>query len=285
MRRPGQTKASLEKSAVPLSRLLRGGRPPNIPRRMALAQSLSPVIAPRADGRLPGQLRPVRFQNHIAPHATGSTLVEWGNTRVICGVTVEDTVPRWMKEQGLTGGWITAEYSMLPYSTLQRKQRDATKGRIDGRSQEIQRLIGRAMRAAIDLEKIGGRTIWVDCDVLQADGGTRTASITGSYVALALALDKLQSEGKLQSSGLLNGVAAVSVGIVDGKALLDLCYTEDAAAAVDLNLVMNASGEIIELQGSGEEASFSETQLAEMMALGKSGIRELLAAQKVALAS
>jgi ribonuclease PH len=250
---------------------------------MALAPPPSAVSAPRADGRLAGQLRPVRFQNHIAPHATGSTLVEWGNTRVICGVTVEDSVPRWMKEQGLAGGWITAEYSMLPYSTLQRKQRDATKGRIDGRSQEIQRLIGRAMRAAIDLEKIGARTIWVDCDVLQADGGTRTAAITGSYVALALALGRMQAEGKLQSTPLLNAVAAVSVGIVDQRTLLDLCYTEDAAAAVDLNLVMNASGEFIELQGSGEEASFSETQLAEMLALGKSGIRELLAAQQSAL--
>ena len=144
--------------------------------------------ASRADGRNPDQLRPLRFQNHIAPYAAGSTLIEWGNTRVICGVTIEETVPRWMKEQGVTGGWITAEYSMLPYSTLQRKPRDIAKGKIDGRSQEIQRLIGRAMRAALDLEKLGPRTVWVDCDVLQADGGTRTAAITGAYVALALAV-------------------------------------------------------------------------------------------------
>src|SRR5437016_12162709 len=144
------------------------------------------VSAPRADGRRPDQLRKVRFQNRIAPYATGSTLIEWGDTRVICGVTVEETVPRWMKEQNVPGGWITAEYSMLPYSTQQRKPRDISKGRIDGRSQEIQRLIGRAMRAAVDLEKLGPRTIWVDCDVLQADGGTRTAAITGSYVALSL---------------------------------------------------------------------------------------------------
>src|SRR5712675_1897371 len=142
----------------------------------------------RTDGRLPDQLRPVHFKNHIAPYASGSTLVEWGDTRVICGVTVEESVPRWMKEQGVTGGWISVEYSMLPYSTLQRKQRDSSKGKIDGRSQEIQRLIGRAMRACIDLEKIGSRTIWVDCDVLQADGGTRTAAITGAYVALRLAV-------------------------------------------------------------------------------------------------
>src|SRR5688500_3664940 len=155
------------------------------------------TAAARTDGRQSGQLRPVRFQNGIAPHATGSTLVEFGDTRVICGVTVEETVPRWMKEQNVTGGWITAEYSMLPYSTLTRKQRDISKGKIDGRSQEIQRLIGRAMRSAVDLEKIGPRTIWVDCDVLQADGGTRTAAITGAYVALALAVTTLQATGKL----------------------------------------------------------------------------------------
>jgi ribonuclease PH len=250
---------------------------------MAQVQSLPVMSAARADGRWPGQLRPLRFQNHIAPHATGSTLIEWGNTRVICGVTIEDSVPRWMKEQSVTGGWITAEYSMLPYSTLQRKQRDISKGKIDGRSQEIQRLIGRAMRAALDLEKIGTRTIWVDCDVLQADGGTRTAAITGAYVALSLAISKMMAEGKLLESPLQHAVAAVSVGIVDREALLDLCYTEDAAAAVDLNLVMNAAGEFIELQGTGEEATFSESQLAAMLTLGKAGIQELLAAQQAAL--
>src|SRR5207245_1324541 len=192
---------------------------------MALLQPPPLMSAPRADGRWPDQLRPVRFQNYIAPHATGSTLIEWGNTRVICGVTVEDTVPRWMKEQSVAGGWITAEYSMLPYSTLQRKPRDITRGKIDGRSQEIQRLIGRAMRAAIDLEKLGTRTIWVDCDVLQADGGTRTAAITGAYVALSLAVRKMISAGKLLENVMLHAVAAVSVGIVCYQALLDLCYT------------------------------------------------------------
>ncbi len=236
------------------------------------------------DGRLPGHLRPVGFQNHVAPYATGSTLIEWGNTRVICGVTVEDTVPRWMKEQNVTGGWITAEYSMLPYSTLQRKPRDITKGRIDGRSQEIQRLIGRAMRAAIDLEKLGTRTLWVDCDVVQADGGTRTAAITGAYVAMVLAMRKLVAEGRLPVDPLRHAVAAVSVGIVDKRALLDLCYAEDAAAEVDLNLVMNSEGQFIELQGTGEEATFSEVQLEEMLALGQSGIRELLALQQEGLA-
>ncbi len=238
----------------------------------------------RADGRQTNELRPLRFRNGFAPHATGSTLIEWGNTRVICAVMIEENVPRWMKEQNVTGGWITAEYSMLPYSTLQRKPRDITKGRIDGRSSEIQRLIGRAMRAAIDLEKIGPRTICVDCDVLQADGGTRTAAITGAYVALSLAVKKLIAENKLAESPILHGVAAVSIGVVAGQTLLDLCYTEDVAAAVDFNLVMNSKGEFIELQGTGEEATFSEAQLADLLASGKAGIRQLLAAQTAALA-
>ena len=173
---------------------------------------------------------------------------------------------------------------MLPYSTLQRKPRDINKGKIDGRSQEIQRLIGRSIRAAIDLEKIGPRTICVDCDVLQADGGTRTAAITGAFVALSLAVKKLMAAGKLAQNPLLGGVAAVSVGIVAGRALLDLCYTEDVAAAVDLNLVMNAKGEFIEIQGTGEEATFTDAQLAELLALGKTGIRELLTAQQNAVA-
>ena len=237
----------------------------------------------RADGRRPAELRPIRFQNHFAPHATGSTLIEWGNTRVICGVTVEETVPRWMKEQGAAGGWITAEYSMLPYSTLQRKARDISKGKIDGRSQEIQRLIGRSLRAALDHEKLGPRTIWVDCDVLQADGGTRTAAITGAFVALSLAVRKLMSDGLLASSPLSHAVAAASAGIVNGQPVLDLSYSEDSAAAVDMNVVMNAAGEFIELQGNGEEATFTEAQLASLLALAKSGIRQLLELQQAAL--
>jgi len=247
-------------------------------------ESLITIPAPRADGRRPDQLRPIRFQNGIAPYATGSTLIEWGSTRVICGVTVEEIIPRWMKEQNVQGGWITAEYSMLPYSTLQRKQRDSTKGKIDGRSQEIQRLIGRAMRAGIDLEKIGPRTIWVDCDVLQADGGTRTAAITGAYVAMSLAVRKLTAEGKLSENPLLYPVAAVSVGIVAKRVLLDLSYIEDAAAQVDMNLVMNSAGEFIEVQGTGEEATFSQDQLSEMLEVGHGGIRDLLTAQQAALA-
>jgi ribonuclease PH len=238
----------------------------------------------RADGRQPGQLRPLRFQNHIAPNAAGSTLIEWGRTRVICAVTVEETVPRWMKEQKVEGGWLTAEYSMLPYSTLERKPRDISKGRLDGRSSEIQRLIGRSIRASLDLGKIGARTICVDCDVLQADGGTRTAAITGAFVALSLAVKKLLADGKVAASPLLSPMAAVSVGMVDGLALLDLCYVEDVAASVDMNLVMNARGEFIELQGTGEEATFTDGQLAELLALGKAGVRELLAAQQSAIA-
>src|SRR5580765_7398895 len=176
---------------------------------MTNTATIAPLL--RADGRHVDELRPIRFQNGIAPNAAGSTLIEWGQTRVICGVCVEETVPRWMKEQNVSGGWITAEYSMLPYSTLQREQRDITKGKIDGRSQEIQRLIGRSLRAAIDLEKLGPRTIWVDCDVLQADGGTRTAAITGAHVALSLAAKKLVAGGKLLENPILHAVAAVSV--------------------------------------------------------------------------
>jgi len=238
---------------------------------------------PRFDGRQADQLRPIRFQNNFAPHATGSTLIEWGDTRVICGVTIEETVPRWMKEQNVPGGWITAEYSMLPYSTLQRKPRDISKGKIDGRSQEIQRLIGRAMRSAVDLEKLGPRTVWVDCDVLQADGGTRTAAITGSFVALSLAIRRLIGEGRLATSPMLNAVAAVSVGIVERRALLDLNYVEDAAAEVDLNLVMTAAGQFIEIQGTGEETTFTTEELDRMLALGRSGIQRLLEAQSNAL--
>ncbi len=241
--------------------------------------------AGRVDGRRADQLRPLRFQNHIAPYATGSTLIEWGNTRVICGVTVEEMVPKWMKEQNVSGGWITAEYSMLPYSTLPRKQRDIARGKIDGRSQEIQRLIGRAMRAAVNLDRVGPRTFWIDCDVLQADGGTRTAAITGGFVALSLAVKKLLAEGKLTEDPALQPVAAVSVGLVNQEPLLDLCYAEDAAAAVDLNLAMNGAGEFIELQATGEEATFSETQLAALLALGKAGLRQLLAAQQATLAA
>lgn len=239
----------------------------------------------RADGRRADQLRDIRFQNHIAPHATGSTLIEWGHTRVICAVTVEESVPRWMKEQKVEGGWITAEYSMLPYATTGRKQRDISKLKLDGRTVEIQRLIGRSLRAAIDLTAIGSRTLWVDCDVIQADGGTRTASISGAYVALGLAIRKLIADGKLATTPLASPVAAVSVGVVAGQPILDLNYIEDSGAEVDMNVVMNGAGEFIELQASGEEATFGDLHLAELLKLGRRGIRELLTLQQQAISA
>jgi ribonuclease PH len=207
-----------------------------------------------------------------------------GNTRVICCVMVEEIVPRWMKDQGVAGGWLTAEYSMLPYSTKPRKPRDIAKGRIDGRSVEIQRLIGRSLRAVVDLQKLGPRTIWVDCDVLQADGGTRTAGITGASLAVAMACRKLVREKKLDAPPVRKFVAAVSAGVLDGRAIVDLNYEEDKLVAVDFNLVATEDGEFVEVQGSGEEATFARSQLDEMLALGRQGIAELIAAQRAVLA-
>ena len=238
----------------------------------------------RNDGRGPDEIRSVDFELNVAPHASGSVLVSIGQTRVICGVTIEEVVPRWMKEQGVTGGWLTAEYSMLPYSTQTRKPRDAAKGRLDGRSVEIQRLIGRSLRAVIDLEKLGPRTIWVDCDVLQADGGTRTAAITGASLALAVACRKLAKEKKLDAPPVQKLVAAVSAGVLEGNAILDLNYEEDKLVTVDFNLVATEDGELVELQGSGEESTFSQSQLDEMLVLGRKGIAELIAAQRAVLA-
>ena len=203
-----------------------------------------------------------------------------GNTRVICGVTIEEIVPRWMKDQGLTGGWLTAEYSMLPYSTTTRKPRDIAKGRLDGRSSEIQRLIGRSLRSVIDLEQLGPRTMWIDCDVLQADGGTRTAAITGASLAVTVACKKLLEEKKIASSPMRKLTAAVSAGIVEGNAMVDLNYEEDKAAAADLNLVATEDGEFVEIQGSGEEATFTPEQLEEMLALGRNAIAQLIVAQR-----
>jgi ribonuclease PH len=238
----------------------------------------------RSDGRSPDQLRPVAFEFGIAPHASGSVLVSMGKTRVICAVMIEEAVPRWMKEQGVTGGWLTAEYSMLPYSTQPRKPRDITKGRVDGRSVEIQRLIGRSLRAVIDLEKLGPRTIWVDCDVLQADGGTRTTAITGASLALAIACRKLVREKKLDAPPMQKLVAAVSAGILDGQAIVDLNYEEDKLVTVDFNLVATEDGEFVEVQSSGEEATFTGSQLDEMLALGRNGISALIGAQRAVLA-
>ena len=238
----------------------------------------------RENGRKFDEIRPVRFDIGIAPHATGSVLVSMGNTRVICGVTVEEMTPRWMKEQNVTGGWLTSEYSMLPYSTTTRKPRDISKGRLDGRSTEIQRLIGRSLRAVVDLEKLGPRTMWIDCDVLQADGGTRTAAITGASLAVSLACRKLAEDKRVEASPIKKLVAAVSAGILDGRAVVDLNYEEDKAVSVDFTLVATEDGEFVEVQGSGEEATFAQSELESMMSLARKGISELIAAQRAVLA-
>lgn len=237
----------------------------------------------RPDGRAIPDLRPIFFIPNVAPNATGSVLASFGNTRVICAATVEENVPRWMKIQNVDGGWVSAEYSMLPYSTHDRKQRDVNRGKLDGRSSEIQRLIGRSLRAVIDLKKLGKRTIWIDCDVLQADGGTRTASITGGCVAAAIAINRLMSQGKLKDFPLKKLVAAVSAGIYQGEAILDLNYPEDRDAAVDFNVVMTESGEYVELQGSGEEDVFTSEQMTGMLDLSRDGIAKLIKLQKEAI--
>ena len=235
--------------------------------------------ASRIDGRQPAQLRPITFQADIAPHATGSVLVSFGVTRVICAATIEPNVPTWMKQQRVPGGWLTAEYSMLPYSTLDRKPREISKGKADGRNIEIQRLIGRSLRAVLDLQKLGPNTLWIDCDVLQADGGTRTASITGAYVAARLAVQKLLDAKKIPENPLTDSVAAVSAGVFGGQALLDLNYLEDKDAEVDANIVMTGRGQFVEVQGSGEETTFSGEQLQTMLGLAQSGLREIAAMQ------
>lgn len=235
--------------------------------------------------RSSGQLREISFQPGIAPHATGSVLVSFGQTRVICSAMVEDKVPRWMQVQNVPGGWLTAEYSMLPYSTLDRKQRDITRGHLDGRSVEIQRLIGRSLRAVVDLQLLGPRTLWVDCDVLQADGGTRTASITGGCVACSIAFNRLVAEGRITRNPLKQLVAAVSTGLIDGECVLDLCYEEDREADVDFNVVMTESLEFVEIQGTGEEAVFSATQLQGLLDLAQSGIATLFDRQREAIRS
>lgn len=236
-------------------------------------------MSTRADGRQANQLRKISFEANIAPYASGSVLTSFGATRVICAATIEPKVPVWMRQQGVSGGWLTAEYSMLPYSTLERKPRDISKGKADGRTIEIQRLIGRSLRAIIDLEKLGENTLWIDCDVLQADGGTRTASITGAYLAARLAVQKLIDEKKIHENPFSDSVAAVSVGLCGDKELLDLAYVEDKEAKVDFNLVMTGRGQFVELQASGEEATFTQEQLQSLTALGQKGLKELSSLQ------
>jgi ribonuclease PH len=234
----------------------------------------------RPDGRKVDQLRTLIFQPNIAPNAQGSVLACFGDTRVICAASLERKVPNWMRQQGVTGGWLTAEYSMLPYSTLDRKQRDSTRGRPDGRGIEIQRLIGRSLRAVIDLQKLPDHTLWIDCDVLQADGGTRTAAITGAYLAARLAVGQFVAEGRLKENPFRDSVAAVSVGVYRNTPVLDLNYLEDKDATVDFNVVRTGGGQYVEVQGSGEEATFSQEELGSLLALAETGIAELIRRQE-----
>ena len=237
----------------------------------------------RSYGRGPGELRPIEIEPHFMRTATGSALISAGETRVICTASAEESVPRWMAGRGT--GWVTSEYGMLPASTGQRKQRDATRGRQDGRTVEIQRLIGRSLRGVVDFKALGERTIYLDCDVLQADGGTRCASITGAYVALALACAQLQERGKLERSPLNGSVAAVSCGMVDGRALLDLDYSEDSTAEVDANVVMTGDGGLVEVQATAERTPLSRAHLDELLALAEAGIERLRTAQEQAIAA
>ena len=236
----------------------------------------------RADGRKDNdQLREVKIRRDFTKYAEGSILIEAGDTKVICNASVEDGVPYFLR--GKNQGWVTAEYAMLPRATESRNVRESSKRKLSSRTQEIRRLIGRSLRSIVDLDKLGEKTIWIDCDVIQADGGTRTASITGAFVALIDALNYMIDKGLINEMPIDNFVAAVSVGIVGDDLLLDLCYDEDSSAQVDLNLVMTEDGQIIEIQGTGEESPFSQEQLGELLELGTKGIQELIQIQKEAL--
>jgi ribonuclease PH len=236
----------------------------------------------RPDGRRARELRPVEITPNYLRHAEGSALIAFGATRVLCAASVQDGVPPFLRNTGR--GWVTAEYGMLPRSTHTRSDREAARGKVGGRTQEIQRLIGRSLRAVTDMAALGERTIWIDCDVIEADGGTRTASITGAYVALALAVQRLRESGVLTTSPLIDHVAAISVGMVDKKLCLDLAYEEDSKAEVDMNVVMTGKGKFIEVQGTAEGKPFTATQLAAMTALATEGIAALVAMQKKVLA-
>jgi ribonuclease PH len=236
----------------------------------------------RIDGRASDELRPVSIRPNFTKHAEGSVLIEVGDTRVICTASIQEKVPPFMYKSGK--GWITAEYGMLPRATTERVEREAAKGKQGGRTMEIQRLIGRSLRAAVKPELMGERTIWLDCDVIQADGGTRTASITGAYVALVLALGKSYLEGRMANWPLKDAIAAVSVGIVNGIPSLDLNYAEDSKAEVDMNIVATDKGRFIELQGTAESGSFSEDEMSQMMSLGRLGVEQLIEKQREVLA-
>jgi ribonuclease PH len=232
----------------------------------------------RSDNRLPNQLRPTQFTLHYLVHAEGSVLIEVGRTRVLCSASVEDRVPQFLKNSGK--GWVTAEYGMLPRSTSTRTPREASTGRIGGRTHEIQRLIGRSLRSVTRLEQLGERTVWLDCDVIQADGGTRTAAITGAFVALVLALEQMRLKGQIDAVPIDDYVAATSVGIVDGTPLLDLAYDEDSRAEVDMNVVKTGRGRFIEVQGTAEQKPFDRTTLEQLLELADEGIRQLIQVQR-----
>ena len=238
---------------------------------------------PRIGNRGNDSMRSIAYKTNIAPNALGSVLFSFGNTQVICACTIENKVPGWMRAQNVEGGWITAEYSMLPYSTLDRKQRDISRGKSDGRTIEIQRLIGRSLRAVLDLKKLGPKTLWIDCDVLQADGGTRTASITGAYIAAQIAVQKLLKSNDLDENPFTDSVAAISAGIYNGTPILDLNYEEDKGATVDANIVMTGSNQFVEVQSSGEEATYSEDELSALIKLGQKGIEALVKIQAQAI--
>lgn len=235
----------------------------------------------RKDGREPDEMRPVMIERNYTKFAQGSVLIQVGDTRVICTASVDEGVPPHKRNTGQ--GWVTAEYSLLPGSTPKRVSRESSRGKVGGRTHEIQRLIGRSMRAVVDLSAIGERTIWIDCDVIQADGGTRVAAITGAYVALVDAVNWLKNNGEITGEPLLGSVAAVSVGVVDGMTVLDLCYEEDVSASVDMNIVLTGKGEYIELQGTAEKRTFSEEELSQMIGQAKKGISELTRIQKEVL--
>ncbi len=235
----------------------------------------------RSDNRSPEQMRPVNVIPGFISTAEGSCLIEIGNTRVICTATIEDTVPQFLRNSGK--GWVTAEYGMLPRSTLTRTARDSTKGQPSGRTHEIQRLIGRSLRAVTDMQKLGERTIFLDCDVIQADGGTRTASITGAFIAMGQAMMRMVESGALSVAPIRDYVAATSVGIVDGEIMLDLCYEEDARADVDMNLVITGSKKVVEVQATAEHRPFDDAQLAKMMSLARKGVESLIARQQAVL--
>jgi ribonuclease PH len=235
----------------------------------------------RPDLRDAAQLRPVSIDTNYVVTPEGCALIQVGNTRVLCAATIEDTVPGFLRGKG--SGWVTAEYSMLPRATITRTPREVAKGRQSGRTLEIQRLIGRALRAVVELEALGERSVTLDCDVLQADGGTRTAAITGAYVAMAIAIRRLVDAGVLKKNPIRENVAATSVGIVGGKSLLDLCYEEDSAAAVDMNIVLTSGGKFVELQATAEQVPFDDPQLGELIALGRKGVTQLVELQNAAV--